>query len=59
MGWTIVVGGDDAGRTYKDALRDMLRDDPRVDEVVDIGVGAGDAGAHPDREDRDRGPGEA
>lgn len=47
MGWTIVVGGDDAGRTYKDALRDMLRDDPRVDEVVDIGVGAGDATAYP------------
>lgn len=47
MGWTIVVGGDDAGRTYKDALRDMLRDDPRVDEVVDIGVAAGDATAYP------------
>lgn len=47
MGWTIVVGGDDAGRNYKDALRDMLHDDPRVDEVVDIGVGADDATAYP------------
>lgn len=47
MGWTIVVGADDAGQAYKDTLRDMLEDDPRVDEVIDIGVGAGEVTPYP------------
>lgn len=45
--WTIVVGGDDAGLAYKDALRDMLRADPRVADVVDVGVGAGETTPYP------------
>lgn len=38
MGWTIVVGADDAGFAYKDMLRGLLEADPRVDEVIDVGV---------------------
>ncbi|TKV58326.1 ribose-5-phosphate isomerase [Nakamurella flava] len=33
----IVVGSDDAGLTYKDALADDLRQDDRVSEVIDVG----------------------
>lgn len=32
----IVVGCDDAGTTYKDALKADLRNDPRVASVVDV-----------------------
>lgn len=39
-GWRIVIGSDDAGFTYKESLRAFLEGDPRVAEVVDIGVGA-------------------
>ncbi|MGE0220395.1 ribose-5-phosphate isomerase [Mycolicibacterium sp.] len=39
-GLRIVVGADDAGFTYKEALKnDLLRDD-RVADVTDVGVGA-------------------
>ena len=38
MGWTIVVGADDAGFEYKEMFRDLLDDDPRVDVVLDVGV---------------------
>lgn len=38
MGWKIVVGADDAGYAYKEVLRDFLQSDPRVDEVIDVGV---------------------
>ncbi len=38
--WRIVVGSDDAGYEYKEALKaDLLKDD-RVAEVVDVGVDA-------------------
>lgn len=37
--WRIAVGGDDAGFGYKDALRRDLEADPRVAEVIDVGVG--------------------
>jgi ribose 5-phosphate isomerase B len=37
----IVVGSDDAGADYKDALRDFLAADERVAEVVDVGVHRG------------------
>lgn len=37
-GWRIVVGGDDAGMRYKDALEDDLKNDSRVASVVDVGV---------------------
>ena len=41
--WRIAVGADEAGLAMKDALADVLRDDPRVDVVTDFGVV--DAGA--------------
>ena len=34
----VAVGSDDAGLTYKTALADDLRSDPRVSEVIDVGV---------------------
>lgn len=37
----IVVGCDDAGLQYKNALAKDLRADPRVAEVIDIGVNEG------------------
>jgi ribose 5-phosphate isomerase B len=43
----IVVGADDAGEQMKNVLRDMLRADPRVAEVIDIGVNDGDTTAYP------------
>ncbi len=41
-GWRIVIGCDAAGAEYRDALRADLAADPRVDRVVDVGVGAQD-----------------
>jgi ribose 5-phosphate isomerase B len=40
MGWRIAVGADSAGYEYKEALRKQLQDDPRVDAVVDVGIGS-------------------
>ena len=45
QGWRIVVGNDEAGVEYKNALREMLEADPRVASVEDVGVGADDATA--------------
>jgi ribose 5-phosphate isomerase B len=36
----IAVGSDDAGLSYKTTLADDLRADPRVSEVIDVGVSA-------------------
>jgi len=36
--YTIAVGSDDAGVNLKNFIRDQLREDPRVGEVVDFGV---------------------
>lgn len=36
----IVVGSDDAGLQYKDAIKQDLQGDARVADVVDVGVGA-------------------
>lgn len=47
MGLRIVVGADDAGYEYKEALRQLLSDDPRVTDVVDIGVASADATPYP------------
>lgn len=43
----IVIGADDAGYTYKEVLRADLAADPRVTEVIDIGVSADDATDYP------------
>lgn len=40
MGLRIVVGADIAGYDYKEQLKAALAADDRVDEVIDIGVGA-------------------
>ncbi len=40
----IVVGADEAGLAYKDVLADLLRSDPRVEVVEDVGVHADDDG---------------
>ena len=34
----IIIGSDDAGYAYKEALKSDLLADPRVSEVVDVGV---------------------
>lgn len=36
--WRVVVGSDDAGFEYKEALKADLEKDPRVESVVDVGV---------------------
>lgn len=38
--WTIVIGSDDAGFDYKEVLKADLHNDPRVAEVIDVGVDA-------------------
>jgi ribose 5-phosphate isomerase B len=45
--WRIVVGSDDAGLSYKNALKQDLESDDRVQEVIDIGVGADDTTPYP------------
>ena len=45
--WRIVVGSDDAGLSYKNALKQDLESDDRVREVIDIGVGADDTTPYP------------
>ena len=47
MGLRIVVGADDAGYEYKEALRELLSEDPRVSDVIDIGVTSADATPYP------------
>ena len=46
-GWRIVIGNDEAGVEYKEALKALLEADTRVASVVDIGVGANDSTAYP------------
>lgn len=43
----IVVGSDDAGFEYKEALKRDLLDHPAVESVVDVGVTAGEHTAYP------------
>lgn len=45
--WRIVVGSDDAGFTYKEALKADLEADPRVASVTDVGVDAEGHTAYP------------
>ena len=42
-GIRLIVGADEAGVDYKDQILADLRADPRVAEVIDIGVNRGDA----------------
>jgi ribose 5-phosphate isomerase B len=46
-GLRIVVGSDDAGYEYKEALKGDLRADDRVSEVTDVGVGTDENTAYP------------
>ncbi|MCU1574511.1 MAG: ribose-5-phosphate isomerase [Micrococcaceae bacterium] len=46
-GWRIVVGNDEAGVEYKNALKALLEADDRVASVVDVGVGPDDSTAYP------------
>lgn len=39
----LIVGADEAGVDYKDRILEDLRQDPRVSEVIDIGVNRKDA----------------
>ena len=43
----IVVGNDEAGLEYKNALKALLEADERVASVYDVGVGDGDSRAYP------------
>lgn len=43
MGLRLIVGSDEAGVDYKDRVLEDLRQDPRVVEVIDIGVNRSDA----------------
>ena len=45
--FTIVIGCDDAGTRFREALAADLRKDPRVAEVIDIGVTGDDKTAYP------------
>lgn len=46
-GLRIVIGSDDAGYEYKEALKGDLRADARVADITDVGVGADDSTAYP------------
>lgn len=45
--WRIVVGSDDAGFEYKELLKADLQKDPRVTEVIDVGVDGEDHSSYP------------
>ena len=45
--WRIIVGSDDAGLQYKDIIKADLEADPRVGEVVDVGVSEDEDTAYP------------
>ncbi len=47
MGFRVVVAGDSAGYEYKEAIKKDLEADPRVDEVIDAGVGEGEDTDYP------------
>ena len=46
-GLRLIVGGDDAGYDYKEAVRRQLEEDPRVASVADVGVGADESTPYP------------
>lgn len=47
MGMRIVVAADSAGLEYKEALKKDLEGDERVDEVIDVGITAGEQTDYP------------
>jgi ribose 5-phosphate isomerase B len=42
MGFVVAVGADNAGVEYKERIKADLLADPRIDRVVDLGVGSAD-----------------
>lgn len=40
----VAVGADSAGLEYKDRIKADLEADPRIDKVIDVGVGSVDEG---------------
>ncbi|WP_017615143.1 ribose-5-phosphate isomerase [Nocardiopsis salina] len=46
--WRLVVGSDDAGLEYKDLIATDLQGDPRVTDVVDVGVNGDEHTPYPD-----------
>jgi ribose 5-phosphate isomerase B len=46
--WRITLGSDAAGFEYKEQIKKDLLSDPRVSEVVDVGVEAGVSTDYPD-----------
>lgn len=46
-GLRLIVGGDDAGYRYKEAVRRQLEEDPRVASVADVGVSADESVPYP------------
>jgi len=47
MGLRIVVAADSAGFEYKEALKADLEADPRVDDVIDVGIAEGEDTDYP------------
>ncbi len=47
MGWRVVLAADIAGFEYKELIKADLVADPRVDEVLDVGVGPGEEVDYP------------
>lgn len=47
MGLRVVVAADPVGMEYKEAVKADLQGDPRVDEVIDVGVSPGQDDAYP------------
>ncbi|WP_337061936.1 RpiB/LacA/LacB family sugar-phosphate isomerase, partial [Kineococcus sp. G2] len=45
--WRVVVAADDAGLSYKEAIKADLEEDPRVKEVIDVGVNGDEGTAYP------------
>ncbi|KAI9667094.1 MAG: D-erythrulose-4-phosphate isomerase 1 [Alyxoria varia] len=45
--WRIAMGCDEAGLGYKEKIKADYQNDPRVESVTDVGVGAGDKTAYP------------
>ncbi len=40
MGYRVVLAADQAGVSYKDAIKAKLEGDPRVESIIDVGVDA-------------------